>query len=149
MMTRRAWRHSIGPFADRLKYQLDFPGLKCSDCQEAYAEGELADADGKLIYDGGCPPDLFRCSDCPYTLYGEIDEISQLAQTIWNLMCQPLVPDHPPPPDFYFRLMGIRVGSQKSREIYVRMLELHRILKEHQELEKGDPQDAATTDPED
>jgi hypothetical protein len=127
---------------------LDYPGLKCSDCREAYGEGELADAEGRLIYDGGCPAELFRCGNCPYTLYGEVDDTSQIAQTIWNLVCEPLVPDQPPPFDFLFRLMGIRVGSPESREIYDRMLEMHRILREHQELTKGEVQASPNGQPE-
>jgi hypothetical protein len=133
---------SASPFAERLAYQLSYPGLKCSDCRDAYQEGELADADGKMVYDGGCAPAVFRCGECPYTRYGDLDETSQLAQTIWNLVCEPLVPDQPLPLQFFFDLMGIRVGSPESREIYGRMLELSRILKEHQELTKGDDQEA-------
>jgi hypothetical protein len=137
----------VNPFAARLKYQLDYKGLKCSDCREAYEEGELADADGQLIYDGGCAPELFRCSECPYKLYGEVDETSHLAQTIWNLVCEPLVPDQPPPLDFFFRLMGVQVGSEESREIYGRMLEIYRILKEHQERTKGEEQPSPNGQP--
>ena len=128
---------------------MDYPWLKCKDCREAYEAGELADEDGKLIYNGGCDPALFRCAECPDKLYGEVDDTSQLAQTIWNLICQPLVPDHPEPVAFYFRLMGIEVGSPESREIYGRMLELNRILREHQELTQGDEQGPAAKEHED
>jgi hypothetical protein len=138
----------VRPFAARVRYQLDYKELKCSDCREAYAEGELADAAGKMVYDGGCDPAVFQCAQCPYVLYGEIDETSQLAQTIWNLVCQPLVPDHPESVAFFFELMGIKVGSQASQEIYGRMLELNRILKEHQELTKGEEQPSPNGQPE-
>jgi hypothetical protein len=128
---------------------LDYPGLKCSDCRESYEEGELADAEGKLIYNGGCPAALFRCRDCPYVLYGDPDEYSQLAQEIWQLYTQWLIPDHPTSLDFIFRLMGVRVGSPESREIYQRMLELSRILHEHHELAKGEGQEPAAEDEQD
>ena len=94
-----------------------------------------------MVYAGGCDPAVFRCAQCPYVLYGEVDEISQRAQEIWSLVCQPLVPDQPPPLQFYFDLMGIRVGSPESQEIYDRLLELRRILKEHEELTKGQDQE--------
>jgi hypothetical protein len=116
---------------------LDYPKLTCESCREAYTEGELADADGRMVYDGGCDPAIFRCAQCPDVLYGEVDESSALAQTIWNLVCQPLMPDQPVNLEFIFKLMGIQVGTPESREIYGRMLELRRILREHEELTKG------------
>ncbi len=89
-----------------------------------------------MVYDGGCDPAVFRCAQCPYVVYGELDEISHVAQTIWNLVCDPLVPDQPPALEFFFKLMNIEVGSRESQEIYGRLLELRRILHEHQELMK-------------
>jgi hypothetical protein len=128
---------------------LDYPGLKCESCREAYQDGELADAEGKLIYQGGIPAALFRCRECPYVLYGEVDEHSQLAQEIWQLYTHWLIPDHPTPLDFLFKLVGVRVGSPESREIYHRMLERSRILREHQELAKGNGQEPAAEEQED
>lgn len=72
-----------------------------------------------------------------------------MAQQIWHLVCEPLVPDQPPPLDFFFKLMGIKVGSPESREIYGRIIELSRILKEHQKLTQGDAPEKAAQDEED
>lgn len=121
-----------------MRHSLDFPGLKCSDCRDAYAEGELADADGKLIYQGGCDVALFQCEECPDRLY-PLDETSALGQSIWGLIAESLVPDQPPPLEFFFKLMGIEVGSPTSREIYQRLLTIRRILDERKALEQGDP----------
>ena len=128
---------------NRLKHQLDFPGLSCESCRESYVEGELADDQGRMVYDGGCPPPLFQCGECPYRLYGYPDEPSAQAQQIWSWLCQSLVPDQPPPLEFFFRLVGVRVGTPESREIYERLLTMKRILDEHKKLTEGDGQPAA------
>jgi hypothetical protein len=112
--------------------------LKCSDCRDAYAEGELADAEGKMVYQGGCDVAFFHCAECPDVLY-PLDETSAQGQLIWSLICQSLVPDQPPPLEFYFKLMNIEVGSPQSREIYQRLLTIRRILDERKALEQGDP----------
>lgn len=92
-----------------------------------------------MVYSGGCDPTLFRCAECPDVLFGPMDERSEVGQTIWGLLCESLVPDQPPPIQFYFDLMGIKVGSPESREIYQRLLTIKKVLEEHKKLTEGEP----------
>lgn len=131
------------PFANRLKHQLDFPGLNCRSCRESYEEGELADVDGKLVDQGGCSVVDFRCAECPDVLYGPMDERSELGRTIWGLICESLVPDQPAPLQFYFDLMGVKVGSPESREIYGRLLIIKRVFDEYKRLTEGSSDDGS------
>ena len=84
-----------------------------------------------MVYQGGCDVADFRCAECPDVLYGQMDERSELGRAIWGLICESLVPDHPPQLHFFFELMGVKVGSPESREIYQRLLTIKRVMDEH------------------
>ena len=98
-----------------------------------------------MVYQGGCDVAEFRCAECPDVLYGPMDEPSELGRTIWGLICESLVPDQPAPLEFYFKLMGVEVGSPESREIYGRLLIIKRVLDEHKRLTEGSPDDGVST----
>jgi hypothetical protein len=70
-------------------------------------------------------------------LFPNLDAEASLALEAWKLFQESLSPEHPTDLGFIFRLLGIRVGSEHSREIYERMLMIKRIAKEYEELTKS------------
>lgn len=62
----------------------------------------------------------------------EPDEATIVAEEVYGWLAQWPFPEHPPDLLFIFRLVGLRVGSPTSREVYKRLADRCAIEREHQ-----------------
>jgi hypothetical protein len=105
-----------------IQYRLDFPNLRCDLCERLYNQGDLA---------------TLPCTLCPVHIMPEPDEITLLANQIYGYLANSLFPEHPPDLIFLFQLVGLQVGSEKSRQVYDRLLTRVMIEREHRHSRDG------------
>jgi hypothetical protein len=80
----------------------------------------------------------FPCALCPARLFPEPNDLDELVHRVCQLIADHPFPDHPPDMSFIFQLLGIPVGSAKSREVYRRVLRVVELTREHQRRMKGE-----------
>lgn len=136
-MPSRSAITSVRTFARLIRWQLDHPNLKCQQCRTLYEQGDLADDQGRTIDRGGVPAPLFLCELCPTRLMPEPDAITEKANEVYAALAQWPYPEHPPDFTFIFRLMGLRVGSIESQEVWERLLDRLRIEAEYRQKRQG------------
>jgi hypothetical protein len=101
---------------------LDYPRLDCRVCQQLYEQGDLAE---------------YPCSLCPVHLMPEPDWLTIKANELYSYLARAPFPEHPPDWHFLFRLVGVEVGSDASRQVYERLLLRLSIEREHRQRQQG------------
>jgi hypothetical protein len=107
-----------------IQYRLDHQKLDCGVCERLYNQGDLGEE--------------LPCKLCPSRIMPEPDEITLLANQVYGLLSESLIPDQPPPIEFIFRLVGLPIPSEKAIKVYERLLLRVRTEREYQQLRHGD-----------
>jgi hypothetical protein len=71
----------------------------------------------------------------------DVDEVTQQAQDVYTWLAEHPFPEHAPDLSFIFQLMGITLGTPRSRDVYRRLLDRLALEREYRERTKGLPAD--------
>jgi hypothetical protein len=68
------------------------------------------------------------------------DAVSEKANEVYAWLSRHPFPEHPPDLGFIFRMVGLRVGSQESRDVFERLLDRLALEREYREEREGHAQ---------
>ena len=112
------------------------PSLDCRVCQASFEKGDAATPEGLTVYDG-VDPETFQCRDCPFRAVEPLDETSQLALVVWNLLTP--MPEGTTTVEVVFKILDIPYPSRQAAELYQRVALIGHLSQEHATQQRKRP----------